>query len=201
MAQRKNKTRRRLAPTAHQTTGPFFPAQFIRPRDRDLAGLTGDHARASGEPCYVYGHVCDATAAPAVNVIIEIWQANADGRFDDPEFFGWGRTWTDRDGFYSFTTIKPGAYAARPGSNRWFAPRISMRLIGSGLMRPLLTCLYFPGEALNDHDPQLAAIGNRTARQRLIAVAAPHATAPAGATALRFDLCLGGRNASTFLEE
>jgi protocatechuate 3,4-dioxygenase beta subunit len=191
----------RLAPTAQQTTGPFFPAQFIRPGDRDLAGLSGGRARAAGEACYVYGHICDSRAKPAANIIIEIWQAGADGRFGDRRFFGWARTWTGRDGFYSFATIKPGPYAVRPGGNRWFAPRIGMRLIGSGLMRPLLTCLYFPGEALNDQDPQLAAIGNHRARQRLIAVAAPHASAPAGTTALRFDLCLGGRSASTFLEE
>jgi protocatechuate 3,4-dioxygenase beta subunit len=200
MARQKNKVRR-LVPTAHQTTGPFFPAQFIRPGDRDLAGLTGGRARAAGEVCYIYGHVCDAAAAPAVNIIIEIWQADAEGRFGDSGFFGWGRTWTDGNGFYSFTTIKPGAYATRPGGNRWFAPRLSMRLLGSGLMRPLLTCLYFPGETRNDDDPQLAAIGSRAARRRLIAVAAPHASAPAGATALRFDLRLGGRDASTFLEE
>jgi protocatechuate 3,4-dioxygenase beta subunit len=200
MRRSRNSKVRRLVPTAHQTTGPFFPAQFIRPGDSDLAGLTRDRARAAGEACYVYGHVRDADAKPAVNVIIETWQANAAGEFNNPNFFGWGRTWTDRDGFYSFTTVKPGPYPVRPGGNRCFAPRISVRLIGSGLMRPLLTCLYFPGEALNDHDPQLAAISGRAARHRLIAVAAPHASAPAGTTALRFDLCLGGRNASTFLD-
>jgi len=201
MARRRKSRVPRLVPTAHQTTGPFFPAQFIRPGDSDLAGLRGDRARAAGETYYVYGHVRDADAKPAVNVIIEVWQANAAGQFDDPEFFGWGRTWTDRDGFYSFTTIKPGPYPAGPGSNRWFAPRISMRLLGSGLMRPLLTCLYFPGEALNEGDPQLQAIRSPAARRRLIAVPAPHASAPPEATALRFDLCLGGRDASTFLED
>ncbi|MBV8533963.1 MAG: hypothetical protein JO128_00140 [Alphaproteobacteria bacterium] len=185
----------RLMPTAHQTTGPFFPAQFIRPGDRELAG------RADGEVHYIYGRVCDADDKPAVNVIIEIWQASPAGRFDDPHFFGWGRTWTDGDGFYSFTTVKPGPYPVRPGSNRSFAPRISMRLLGSGLMRPLLTCVYFPGEALNPSDPQLMAIRSATARQRLIAVAEPHAAAPPNSRAVRFDLCLGGRNASTFLED
>jgi protocatechuate 3,4-dioxygenase, beta subunit len=201
-----------LRPTAHQTTGPFFPAQYIRPGDNDLAGLSrGAAQRPRGEPCFVYGYVRDAAQAPAVNVIIEIWQANAAGRFDhpndrsaaplDPNFFGWGRTWTDKDGFYGFTTIKPGAYQAAPGSNRWFAPRISMRLIGSGLMRPLITCLYFPGEALNGDDPQLQAVRSSTARHRLIAIAEPHAKAPAGVPALRFDLCLGGRGTSTFLAD
>ena len=76
-----------------------------------------------------------------------------------------------------------------------------MRLLGSGLMRPLLTCLYFPDEALNDGDPQLAAITSAAARRRLIAAASPHESAPPGAVALRFDICLGGRNASTFLAD
>lgn len=202
---------RTLLPTAHQTTGPFFPAQYIRPEDNDLAGLARSGAKPRGEPCFIYGHVRDAAAKPAVNVIIEIWQPNAHGRFNhpadrstaplDPNFFGWGRTWTDRDGFYSFTTIKPGAYPVSPGSNRWFAPRIGVRLVGSGLMRPLVTYLYFPGEALNDDDPQLQAVRNARARQRLIAIPAPHPSAPPGLPALRFDFCLGGRETSTFLED
>ena len=192
---------RRLIPTAHLTTGPFFPAQFIRPGDSDLAGLTGTSAPAAGEPCYIHGHIRDAAGEPAVNVIVEIWQANAAGKFGDASFGGWGRTWTDGTGFYSFTTIKPGPYPARPVGNRWFAPRISLRLLGSGIMRPLLTCLYFPDEPLNAEDPQLQAIGSAAARRRLIAVAAPHASAPPGAAALRLDLCLGGPRASTFLRD
>lgn len=196
MGRRAKAAPRRLVPTASQTTGPFFPAQLIRPGDSDLAG-----PEPSGEHYYVHGHVTDAAGAPALNVIIEIWQANAEGKFGDPAFRGWGRTWTDRDGFYSFTTIKPGPYPVRPSGNRWFAPRVSLRLVGSGLMRPLLTCLYFPGEALNDEDPQFLAVGSAAARRRLIALTAPHPLAPPGATAVRFDICLGGRKASTFLAE
>lgn len=196
MAVRPKAASRRLVATASQTTGPFFPAQFIRAGDGDLAG-----PQPPGEHCYIHGHVTDAAGAPAVNIIIEIWQANAAGKFGDPAFRGWGRTWTDRTGFYSFATIKPGPYPARPASNRWFAPRINIRLLGSGLMRPLLTCLYFPGEALNDDDPQLLAIRSGAVRRRLIATAATHPSAPPDATALRFDLCLGGRSASTFLQE
>ncbi len=201
----------RLAPTAHQTTGPFFPAQYIRPGDTDLAGLTREGSRAEGEPCYIHGVVRDALGQPAVNVIVEIWQASAAGKFHhpadrsavprDPNFFGWGRTWTDRDGFYSFITVKPGAYPAGRRSNRWFAPRISMRLVGSGLMRPLITCLYFPDEPLNEDDPQLQVITSAAARRRLIAMPEPHTAAPAGVTSLRFDIDLGGRNTSTFLED
>lgn len=196
MARRPAPARPRLPATAAQTTGPFFPAQFIRPGDSDLAARALD-----GERCYICGTVTDAAARPAANVILEIWQASPAGKFDDPSFLGWGRTWTDRDGFYSFTTVKPGPHPVRAGSNRWFAPRIGMRLLGSGLMRPLLTCLYFPGEALNDDDPQLAAITSPAARRRLVAKPDRHAAAPAGAAVLRFDIRLGGRNASTFLQE
>ena len=198
---RPSKKPRRLSQTAHQTTGPFFPAQFIRPADNDLARLTNGQPRTAGELMFLHGHIRDADDQPAVNIIIELWQANAEGRFGDPEFGGWGRTWTDGNGFYSFTTIKPGPYPTRRGGNRWFAPRISLRLIGSGIMRPLLTCLYFPGEALNVDDPQLAVITDAAARRRLIAAAAPHPSAPPGAVALRFDICLGGRKASTFLAD
>jgi protocatechuate 3,4-dioxygenase beta subunit len=191
----------KLTPTAHQTTGPFFPAQYIRTSDNDLAHLSSGRAKPGGEPYFIHGHVSDGLGKPAVNVIIEIWQADAAGRFNHSGFFGWGRTWTDREGFYSFTTIKPGAFQATPGSNRWFAPRLSIQVIGSGLMRPLITALYFPGDARNADDPQLQAITNAAARQKLIATSAPHPLAPARIAALRYDICLGGRNASTFLQD
>jgi len=210
-ASRIQRRARALTPTAHQTTGPFFPAQYIRPGDNDLAGVLEGDDRAQGEPYYIYGTVRDAAGKPAVNVILEIWQADAGGKFHhpadrspgarDPNFFGWGRTWTDRNGFYSFITVKPGAYPAGRRSNRWFAPRIMMRLVGSGLMRPLITCLYFPEEPLNRDDPQLAAITSTAARRRLVATPEPHASAPAAVTPLRFDIDLGGRNTSTFLQD
>jgi protocatechuate 3,4-dioxygenase beta subunit len=192
---------RRLVATAHQTTGPFFPAQYIRAGENDLAGVTRGGARAAGEVCYVHGTVRDAAGAPAVNIIIEIWQADSQGRFGHDSFFGWGRTWTDRAGAYSFVTVKPGAYKVRPGANRWFAPRINLRLIGSGLMRPLMTCLFFPDEPLNAEDPQLCAVTSPAARRRLIATAQPHPAAPAGAAGFRFDIDLGGREGSTFLQD
>ena len=196
-------------PTAHQTVGPFFPAQFIRPSDNDLAGLTDGRPRAEGAPCLIFGTVRDINDAPAINVILEIWQANAAGRFNhpddrssapiDPHFTGWGRTWTDRDGSYRFTTVKPGGYPAGKRSNRWFAPRIAMTIVGSGLMRPLVTCLYFPDDPLNDGDPQLEAIRDPHARRQLILVPDRHDAAPAGVPAYRFDIKLGGKQATPFL--
>ncbi len=192
--------RTRLTPTAHQTTGPFFPAQYIRAGDNDLAGITRGK-KPDGEAVFIHGRVTNAHGQPAVNVILEIWQADPAGKFNAPGFLGWGRTWTDRSGSYSFITVKPGPFQQSRGSNRWFAPRLSIRLIGSGLMRPLITCLYFPDEPHNAEDPQLQAIGNRAARERLMAVPEPHDGAPAGATSLRYDICLGGRDGHTFLED
>lgn len=202
---------RPLPPTAHQTVGPFFPAQFINAGDNDLAGLTGDKPRAQGSPCVLFGSVRDAADRPAVNAILEIWQANAAGRFNDPRdksrapldenFSGWGRTWTDRDGRYRFITIKPGGFRAGGRSNRWFAPRIGLTVVGSGMMRPLVTCIYFPDEPLNDEDPQLDAIRDARTRRQLIAVPDHDPDAPAGVPCLRFDIVLGGKHATPFLED
>jgi protocatechuate 3,4-dioxygenase beta subunit len=203
-------TRRPAPPTAHQTVGPFFPVQFIAPSDNDLAGLSNGGARAAGEPCAIFGTVLDAFDKPGVNVILEIWQANAAGRFNhpndrgpaavDPNFTGWGRTATARDGSYRFLTVKPGGYRAGARSNRWFAPRILVTVLGSGLMRPLVTCLYFPDEAANEEDPQLEAIRNPAARRQLIARREPDPGA-AGVPAFRFDIRLGGKHATPFLED
>ncbi len=202
---------KKFVPAAHQTVGPFFPVQFIRPSDNDLTGgLSDGRPRALGQPIMLFGRVSDINDAPAVNVLLEIWQANAAGRFNhpgdknggaaiDPNFTGWGRTATERDGSYRFTTIKPGGYPAGARSNRWFAPRLSMTVLGSGLMRPLVTCVYFPDEPLNDEDPQLAAIRDAKARRQLIAVAEPHPAAPPGVPAFRFDIRLAGNAATPFL--
>jgi protocatechuate 3,4-dioxygenase beta subunit len=212
-AKSRRTTGRQLAPTAHQTVGPFFPTQYIGASDNDLAGLTDGRARAAGTPCVVFGTVHDALDQPAVNLIVEIWQANAAGRFNhprdrgraplDPNFSGQGRTATDRDGRYHFITIKPGGYAAGARSNRWFAPRISMTLLGSGLMRPLVTCVYFPDEPLNADDPQLEAIREARARRQLIATPEPYERAGSLTTlpGFRFDIRLGGKQATPFLED
>ena len=210
MARARKSARRRHTPTAHQTVGPFFPTQFIGPNDHDLAGFANGRARAEGEPCAIFGTVLDAFDKPGVNVILEVWQANAAGRFNHPRdrgpapldlhFSGWGRTATARDGSYRFLTIKPGGYRAGPRSNRWFAPRIALTVLGSGLMRPLVTCLYFPDEPLNDEDPQLAALPG-AARRQLIARPDHDEGAPAGIPAFRFDIRLGGKHATPFLED
>ena len=177
---------RKLAPTAQQTTGPFFPAQYIRAEDTDLAG-----AQEAGEAIALMGRITDALDKPAVNVIVEIWQADARGRYGADGFRGWGRTWTDRDGVYRFRIIKPGGYAV-PESNRTRAPHITITLLASGVMRPLVTQMFFPGEALNAEDPQLMLIAARL-RPRLIA--------QAGADGYRFDIKLSGKHETPFLAD
>jgi protocatechuate 3,4-dioxygenase alpha subunit len=176
----------RLVPTAQQTTGPFFPAQYIRAADTDLAG-----AQAADEPIALFGCVTDALGKPAVNVILEVWQADAQGRYGTAAFRGWGRTWTDRDGSYRFRTIKPGGYAVRE-SNRTRAPHVTFTLHASGVMRPLVTQMFFPGESTNADDPQLALVAPRL-RPRLVARAED--------TGYRFDIRLSGKDETPFLAD
>jgi protocatechuate 3,4-dioxygenase alpha subunit len=176
----------RLLPTAQQTTGPFFPAQYIRAADTDLAG-----AQPAGEAIALFGRVSDALGKPAVNVILEIWQADAEGRYGTAAFRGWGRTWTDRDGAWRFRTIKPGSYAVAE-SNRTRAPHVTFTVLASGVMRPLVTQMVFPGESLNADDPQLVLVAPRL-RPRLVA--------RADGAGYRFDIRLSGKDETPFLAD
>lgn len=165
---------KRTPPTAHITTGPFFPAQFIRPEDADLT--------RGGEPALTLtGRVTDARGSPCVCAILELWQADAAGRYGR-----WGRTWTDKDGLYRFSTIRPGSVERR-------APCIQVTIHASGLMRPLVTRLFFPDEHLNDDDPQLSLV---PAARRPLLVARPD-----GDGVLCFDIALGGPTETPFLED
>ncbi len=164
----------RTPPTAHITTGPFFPEQFIRPEDADLT-------RAGEAAITLTGRVTDARGTPCVCAILEIWQADAAGRYGR-----WGRTWTDRDGLYRFRTI-------RPAGVEQYAPCINVTLHASGLMRPLVTRMFFPGEPSNGSDPQLALVPEAR-RSRLV-------TRPEGDGVLRFDIALGGPDETPFLED
>lgn len=162
----------RTPPTAHITTGPFFPAQFIRPEDADLA-------RGDTTAMTLVGRVTDARGSPCVCAILEIWQMDTAGKAGL-----WGRTWTDKDGTYRFRTVKPAA------GDR--APSINVTLHASGLMRPLVTQMFFPGEARNETDPQLQLV---PADRRALLIARLEADA------LRFDIALGGPGETPFFED
>lgn len=169
---------RRLVPTPHITTGPFFPAQFVRPEDSNLR--RGD--AASETPMTFVGQVRDADGKPCVNAILEIWQPDRQDRFV------WGRTWTDEAGRYRFDTFRSGALNGR-------APHIDLTIHASGLMRPLVTQIYFPEEPRNERDPQLLLVPAER-RQLLVARATD---APPGA--LCFDIALGGPGETPFFED
>ena len=136
------------------------------------------------------------------NLVLEVWQADGAGIFRhpvdtryadaDPNFFGWGRTQTDKQGQYRFRTIKPGAYAMPDGAIR--APHVNVLILSSGLMRQLRTVLFFDGEARNDTDPVLVAVRPAELRRRLLAQRE-------GPARYRFDIRLRGEGETPFFDD
>ncbi|HVL37346.1 MAG TPA: protocatechuate 3,4-dioxygenase subunit alpha [Burkholderiales bacterium] len=164
----------RLPPTAEMTLGPFFPPEFTA-NANDLTETAGRRAR--GEVVEIVGRVFEVGGRPLHNLVLEIWQADADGRYDNPEFLGWGRAATDAQGAYRFRTIRPGRVAER-------APHINFLVLYSGLMRQLQTVMYFDEAA----DPVLQAVRHP---QRLVAVRE-------GEGRYRFDIRLRGEGETPF---
>jgi protocatechuate 3,4-dioxygenase alpha subunit len=169
----------RLIPTAEMTLGPFFPREFGEGAN-DLTRLDGK--RVPGEPIEITGRVVELDGRPLDNVILEIWQADAAGRVDNPDFLGWGRAATDGAGNYLFRTIRPGACAGR-------APHINFLILYSGLMRQLQTVMFFS----DTDDPVLRAVPE-PARRRLIAQAVNPAR-------YRFDIRLRGGEETPFFDD
>jgi protocatechuate 3,4-dioxygenase, beta subunit len=197
-----------LPHTLSEVTGPVFGHSSVGPRDHDL---TIQHAgEPLGERIIVRGRVLDGDGRAVSNSLIEIWQANAAGRYAhekdnhpaplDPNFTGTGRTLTDKDGFYSFVTIKPGAYPWRNHDNAWRPAHIHFSLFGPAFVTRLVTQMYFPGDSLFAYDPILQSIPGERARQRLISRFDLDATKPEWALGYTFDIVLRGRD-STPLEE
>jgi protocatechuate 3,4-dioxygenase alpha subunit len=162
----------RLVPSAEMTLGPFFPREFA-------AGLN-DLTPAQGEVIEITGRVVQLDGRPLDNMVLEIWQADAQGRFDNPGFFGWGRAATDAQGIYLFRTIKPGGSAGR-------APHIKFLLLYSGLMRQLQTVMFFDDAP----DPVLESV---KARERLIAKKEAR-------NRYRFDIRLRGEGETPFFDD
>jgi protocatechuate 3,4-dioxygenase beta subunit len=189
--------------SAWQTLGPFFDRKLVR-IGNDLTRLVPDQPQAQGEVIEITGQVRQAGAAPVPGCLIELWQANAAGRYAhpadrsdrplDPNFRGFGRAITDADGRYGFRTIKPGPVPYR--GNRWQAPHILVSLFAAGLLRRLVTRLYFADEPANEADPVLATVDDPVARATLIARCA------AGASArYLFDIVLRGEGETAFFTD
>lgn len=193
----------RIPTTLTEATGPAFnPRQFAPLHDM----TTHAGGAALGERIIVRGRVLDENGQAVANSMVELWQANAAGRYAhpgdthdaplDPHFHGEGRVFTDADGWYEFTTIKPGAYPWRNHFNGWRPNHIHFSLFGVGFAARLITQMYFPGDPLLALDPIYLGVPDRAARERLVAVFDLETTKPDWALGYRFDIVLRGRNAT-----
>lgn len=164
--------------TRTELTGPLDLSAKLHPGDDNLA-VTGPGKIALGPLIQVGGRILDEDGRPVPGAIVEIWQANAAGRYFhaldqrdaplDPNFVGNGRCRTDAEGRYGFFTIKPGAYPV-PDSGRWWRPpHIHFSVLGPGSLSRVVTQMYFPGDPLNAHDRILLSIPDRDAQARLVA--------------------------------
>jgi len=190
--------------TLSELTGPVFGHQDVAPGDNDLL-----HRHAGdplGERINVSGRVIDEDGKPVPHTLIEIWQANAAGRYRhhvdnhdaplDPNFTGCGRTLTDDQGRYRFATIKPGAYPWRNHHNAWRPAHIHFSLFGPAFATRLVTQMYFPGDPLLDFDPIYQSIPDVAARKLLVSHFDWPTTEPDQALGFCFDIVLRGRFAT-----
>ncbi len=193
-----------LPHTLSEVTGPVFGHDDIEPGDSDL---TAQHAgEPLGERIIVSGRVLDENARPVRGALVEVWQANAAGRYRhrkdthnapiDPNFTGFGRVLTDEEGRYRFLTIKPGAYPWLNHYNAWRPAHIHFSLFGAGLLQRLVTQMYFPGDPLLPYDPIFNSIPDEQGRKRLISSFDWETTPPVYALGYHFDIVLRGREAT-----
>jgi protocatechuate 3,4-dioxygenase beta subunit len=193
-----------LVPLKHtfsELTGPVYGHESVGPLDDDLTKNGAKNGAPLGERIIVVGRVLDEAGRPVPNTLIEIWQANAAGRYVhdadqhdaplDANFFGGGRCVTDDQGRYRFTTIKPGAYPWRNHHNAWRPNHIHLSLFGPSFVTRLVTQMYFPGDPLLALDPiyQGAPEG---ARERMISRFSLEFTEPEWALGYEFDIVLRG---------
>jgi len=191
-----------------EITGPVFSHDELGPLDNDLIMNYAKEGLPVGERIIVHGYVWDENARPVRNALVEVWQANAGGRYRhkkdtyiapiDPNFGGCGRTITDDTGAYAFRTIKPGAYPFRNYVNSWRPAHIHFSLFGSGFAQRLITQMYFEGDPLIPHDQIIATIPDPAAIQRLVAPLDLNAALPLDSLAYRFDIVLRGRRQTWF---
>jgi protocatechuate 3,4-dioxygenase beta subunit len=188
--------------TLSEVTGPQFSADDVDP---PIADLTRQHkGDPLGERIIVSGRVLDENAHPVSNTLVELWQANAAGRYLhawdqhdaplDPNFTGCGHALTDNEGCYRFVTIKPGCYPWRNHLNAWRPAHIHFSLFGPAFATRLVTQMYFPGDPLLASDPIYNCTADEEGRRQLIALFDWDTTIPETALGYRFDIILRGRD-------
>ena len=191
-----------------EITGPVFQSDELGPLDHDLIRNYVKSGLPIGERIIVHGHVLDENGHSVPNALIEVWQANAGGRYRhkkdqyiapvDPNFGGCGRVLTDEHGHYHLRTIKPGPYPWRNQVNDWRPSHIHYSISGSGFAQRLITQMYFEGDPLNSRCPILQTIRDEAAIRRLIAPLDPHNFVQFDALAYRFDIVIRGTRATWF---
>jgi len=192
----------RVPQTISEITGPSFSAQVC---DVKAFDLTKQHpGEPLGERIIVSGRVLDEDGRPQRNTLVEVWQANAAGRYLhdvdkhnaplDPNFTGCGHTLTDDQGRYKFVTIRPGEYPWRNHYNAWRPAHIHFSLFGPAFATRLVTQMYFPGDPLLPFDPIYNCTGDEAAKKRLISAFDLDNSAPEEALAYRWDIVLRGRD-------
>jgi protocatechuate 3,4-dioxygenase beta subunit len=193
-----------LPHTLSEVTGPVIGPEVVDPK---ACNLTRQHSgEPLGERIIVSGRVLDENSRPLPNTLVEIWQANAAGRYLhqsdqhnaplDPNFTGCGHTLSDSEGRYRFVTIRPGEYPWGNHYNAWRAAHIHFSVFGPAFATRLVTQMYFPGDPLMPFDPIFNCTADEKARNRLISIFDWETTIPVQALGYRFDIILSGREAT-----
>lgn len=198
--------------TLTEITGPLKLERKLQAGVNDLSRLNQGNARAMGQLIWVTGRLLDEDGMPVRGSLVEVWQANAAGRYAhqadsqnpaprDPHFLGSGRFVTDQEGRYAFLSIKPGAYPVPNHPRRWWRPpHIHFSILGEGFMSRLVTQMYFPGEPLNASDLLLNSVPDPKGRERLIAKPIPMLEMPMPhVIGYRHDLVVRGHRQTPFL--
>jgi protocatechuate 3,4-dioxygenase beta subunit len=192
-----------------EVTGPLFGQDRVQAGDNDLTQHAGGDA--VGQRIIVHGRLLDSDGRPVPDALLEVWQANAGGRYRhvvdqwpsplDPHFSGLGRTVTDSLGRYRFTTIKPGAYPWRNHPNAWRPAHIHFSVFGRAFVQRLVTQMYFPDDPLFFQDPVFNSVPDEKARWRMVSSYDHEVTTDHWALGFRFDIVLRGREQTPFESE
>ena len=198
-----------FAPTRSEMTGPVFGHDVLGPLDADLTlNFARGGALPVGPRIVVHGRVLDGNARAVPGALVEIWQANAGGRYRhrresylaplDPNFGGCGRTITDEHGAYAFRTVQPGPYPWPNGVNDWRPAHVHFSVFGHAFAQRLVTQMYFEGDPMIPLCPIVRTIPSQAAVDGLVARLDMGMAVPMDARAYRFDIVLRGRRATWF---
>ncbi|MFC3123964.1 protocatechuate 3,4-dioxygenase subunit beta [Pseudoroseomonas globiformis] len=195
-------------PGPGENAGPVFRARMLAPLENDLIRNYARDGDAQGERIIVHGRILDEFGRPVPDALIEVWQANAGGRYRhkndgylaplDPNFGGAGRCMSDAGGHYFFRTIRPGPYPWRNNGSDWRPAHIHLSIFGQAFMQRLVTQLYFEGDPLIPLCPIIGTLPDASVVERLVAKLDMGNAVPFDALAYRFDIVLRGRRQSFF---